>query len=243
MKYPAVPTMSHATLIARLTPSTQAVCAAYRPRAAALLAAGLTALMLAGCNDPSDSSAKTDASSSQAGAAGQAGQAEQPRMKAQAVAINPAGWVAVPAPNDVLLQNLAIPADAPTRGMWSAPSAWPMVGVNQALLPNGKVLTWGTTPDGGAQNGRYFDIWDPDRGLTDPANHQLSFDAARQDSFCAPATFVADGRLMITGGNGTGNNGTTSQYYTTPTASFCPGPQAWPMRAGTVPWSPWPTAG
>ena len=122
------------------------------------------------------------------------------------------------------MQNLSIPADAPARGMWSAPAAWPMVGLHQAVLPDGKVLTWGTTPDGNTQNGRYFDLWDPNRGLLDAGAHNLSYDATRQDSFCAPSVYTGDGRLMITGGTGSGNNGTTSQYYTPSTSAFAQGP-------------------
>ena len=141
-----------------------------------------------------------------------------------AVTVNPNGWVAVTQPSDALMQNLSIPADAPARGMWSAPAAWPMVGLHQAVLPDGKVLTWGTTPDGNTQNGRYFDLWDPNRGLLDAGAHNLSYDATRQDSFCAPSVYTGDGRLMITGGNGSGNNGTTSQYYTPSTSAFAQGP-------------------
>ncbi len=146
------------------------------------------------------------------------------RMHALAVAVNPGSWVTVTQPVDALLQSLNIPADAPTRGMWSAVGTWPMVGVNQAVLPDGKVLTWGTSPDGGAQNGRYFDLWDPARGLADAGSHNLTYDATRQDSFCAPAVYAADGRLMITGGNGTNTNGTTSQYYTPSGGAFAQGP-------------------
>jgi large repetitive protein len=194
----------------------EAVPAHSQPRGTAV--AAVAAALLAGClGNAGDSADATSAKTSEPAAA-------STRQRALAAALNPNGWVAVPQPTDALLQNLNIPGDAPSRGMWSAPAAWPMVGVNQAVLPNGKVLTWGTTPDGGGQNGRYFDVWDPDRGLTDPANHQLSFDAARQDSFCAPALFVGDGRLMITGGNGTNNNGTTSQFYTAPTSTFAQGP-------------------
>jgi YVTN family beta-propeller protein len=126
----------------------------------------------------------------------------QARARALAVTVNPAGWVTVAAPTDALLQGLAIPATAPTQGMWSAVGPWPMNGLHQAILPDGKVLTWGTTPDGNAQNGRYFDVWDTNRGLFDAGAHNLTYDPNRQDSFCAPATYLPNGQLLITGGNG-----------------------------------------
>lgn len=42
---------------------------------------------------------------------------------------------------DPLFQGLAIPADAPTRGMWSATQPWPMNGLHAVLMPDGRVLT------------------------------------------------------------------------------------------------------
>jgi hypothetical protein len=132
----------------------------------------------------------------------QQAESAQPRARALAVTVNPAGWVSVPAPTDALLQGLAIPASAPTQGMWSAVGPWPMNGLHQAVLPDGKVLTWGTTPDGNVQNGRYFDVWDPNRGLFDGGAHVTTYDPARQDSFCAAATYLPGGQLLITGGNG-----------------------------------------
>lgn len=150
------------------------------------------------------------------------------RARAMAATVNPSGWVGITEPDDALMQNLAIPADAPTRGMWSGVGAWPMMGLHQAVLPDGKVLTWGTTPDGNLQTGRYFDVWDPNRGLFDASAHNFTYDPARQDSFCAPSVYLGDGRLMITGGSGATSNATsegavTSQYYTPSANSFARG--------------------
>ncbi len=119
----------------------------------------------------------------------------------QTLAINPDAWVTVPAQADPLLQGLSIPADAPTRGMWSSVKSWPLNALHAAVLPNGKVLTFGTTLDGNSQNGRYLDVWDPTVGFTS-AGHRTTFRATQQDSFCAAATYLPDGRLMISGGNG-----------------------------------------
>ncbi|MDH4391531.1 MAG: DUF1929 domain-containing protein, partial [Aquabacterium sp.] len=159
------------------------------PRAALCIAA--VAAMLAACNGDGTS---TDSPVTASDAT--------PTKRALAVTLNPAGWVGIAQPADALLQGLAIPATAPTQGMWSAVGAWPMNGLHQAVLPDGRVLTWGTTPDGNAQNGRYFDVWDPNRGLFDAGAHNLTFDPNRQDSFCAAATYLPNGQLLITGGNG-----------------------------------------
>jgi YVTN family beta-propeller protein len=123
------------------------------------------------------------------------------RMRAQAVVVNADNWVAINAPADPLLQGLSIPATAPTQGMWSAVQNWPLNGLHVAVLPQGKVLSFGTSLDGGQQNGRYFDVWDPSLGWASNS-HATTYRAEQQDSFCAGATYMTDGRLMISGGNG-----------------------------------------
>jgi len=178
-------------------------------RTRGVAAAAALAVLLTACGGSQDD----------AGSGGSSATAAAPRAHALAATVNPNGWVAIAAPNDALLQNLTIPADAPTRGMWSGVGAWPMVGLHEAVLPDGRVLTWGTTPDGNSQNGRYFDLWDPNRGLFDATAHNLTYDPTRQDSFCAPSVYLGDGRLMITGGNGD----TTSQVYTPSTDSYAKG--------------------
>ena len=97
--------------------------------------------------------------------------------------------------------NLTVPADAPTKGMWSATQAWPLNGLHSVLLPNGKVLTYGTpTGDAATQDGRYYDVWDPSRGFA-AASHQSSYNAAQANSFCSSSAFLANGTLMVSGGN------------------------------------------
>lgn len=119
----------------------------------------------------------------------------------QALAATADTWVTVPAPADPLMQNLNVPADAPTKGMWSDVKPWPLNGLHAAVLPNGKLLTYGTNLDGGAQDGRYLDVWDPALGFT-AAAHNTTFRAEQQNSFCSAATYLTDGRLMMSGGNG-----------------------------------------
>ena len=60
------------------------------------------------------------------------------REKSQAATTTLA--VPIVAEADPMLTGLTIPADAPTRGMWSATQPWPMNGLHAVLLPNGKVL-------------------------------------------------------------------------------------------------------
>lgn len=157
------------------------------PAAGRAVALSIAGLALSSCGGNSDEGA-VEAQRSQA-------------TRMRALAVTPDTWVTVPAPADPLLQNLNPPADAPTRGMWSAVQSWPLNGLHAAVLPNGKLLTYGTNLDGGAQDGRYMDLWDPSLGFT-AAAHTTTFRAEQQNSFCAAATYLTDGRLMISGGNG-----------------------------------------
>jgi large repetitive protein len=122
-------------------------------------------------------------------------------------------WVTVTPRVDSTMQNLNIPANAATQGMWSAPFAWPMNGLHNMILPDGKVLTFGTDAIGNNQDGRLFDIWDPYLGFG-ASSHNSSYQAAQQDSFCATATYLNDGNMLITGGNaGNGGFGRGSLIY------------------------------
>ncbi|MBA55186.1 MAG: hypothetical protein CMK89_12095 [Pseudomonadales bacterium] len=125
-------------------------------------------------------------------------------------ATDPEAWVTVPVTASPTLENLNIPADAPSRGMWSATYDWPMNGLHAILLSDGRLLSFGTSLDGNSQNGRWYDVWDPALG-TGPSSHTTVYDATRQDSFCSAASYLTDGSLMISGGNGS----TTSTIYDT----------------------------
>jgi YVTN family beta-propeller protein len=122
---------------------------------------------------------------------------------AEALAIkDPATALAVTLPpsSDPLTAGLTVPADAPQKGMWSATQPWPLNGLHSVLLPNGKVLTFGTpTGNAATQDGRYFDVWDAQ--AFGAASHQTSFQAERVNSFCAAAAYRLDGTLLVAGGN------------------------------------------
>lgn len=109
--------------------------------------------------------------------------------------------IVLPQKADPLFTGLTIPADAAVRGMWSPTRDWPLNGLHSVLLPNGRVLTYGT-PTGrpGTQNGRYYDVWDPAQGFV-AISHRTSYSAQQADSFCSSAAFLANGTLMVSGGN------------------------------------------
>jgi hypothetical protein len=105
-----------------------------------------------------------------------------------------------------------------SAGQWSAPFPWPIIALHLSLLPNGKVLSFGLagTPQ----------VWDPANG---------AFTAVPSPSllFCAGHSFLADGRLLVAGGN---NNPTEAANGLPNINIFTPGSQSWttsvPMRRG-----------
>lgn len=108
----------------------------------------------------------------------------------------------VQAEPDPLLDGLAnIPVDAPTQGMWSSTQPWPSNALHAALLPTGKVLTYGSPPDNPAgQDGRLYDLWSPALGFGE-GSHRTATAFGPVNSFCSTAAYLGDGKLLISGGN------------------------------------------
>jgi YVTN family beta-propeller protein len=162
-----------------------------RPTKARLIArcSAPAALLLAACSDPG-LSAPAPVSALELHAALEARGDAADRLPIQ-----------LPSVADPMFSGLTVPADAPSKGMWSTTKNWPLNGLHSVLLPNGRVLTFGT-PAGnpGAQDGRTFDTWDPAQGFG-AASHQTSFRADQVNSFCSSATFLDNGRLLVSGGN------------------------------------------
>jgi hypothetical protein len=97
-------------------------------------------------------------------------------------------------------QRVAVAADPGQSGQWSAVKATPVVPVFQAVLPNGKVLMWDSVGD--KATGDYPDhtftravVWDP------RANTYKQVNVSGYNLFCAGYAQLADGRLLVAGGN------------------------------------------
>ena len=93
---------------------------------------------------------------------------------------------------DIRIDPLAPEASV---GRWDPPVDWDIVPLHMHLLPTGKVLAWGKLErDGTMGNPR---LWDP---ATGPPTTAIT---VRNDTmlFCAGHAFMADGRLMVTGGH------------------------------------------
>lgn len=97
--------------------------------------------------------------------------------------------------------SFELPSAQARLGEWSAPMAWPVVGIHAHLLPNGKVLTFGRTGHNPA-------VWDP-------ATPTVFTSTARPaDFFCSGHVLLPDGRLLVAGGHaGADNFGLKTAYY------------------------------
>ena len=104
----------------------------------------------------------------------------------------------------------AVTAAAPAaalKGKWSAPFVTPVVAIHLHLLPTGKVLLWGHRGES---------------RLWDPANPGAGFSeiAKTYDFFCSGHTFLADGRLLVTGGTIGGTHGDPRSVLFTSSGSW-----------------------
>jgi hypothetical protein len=134
---------------------------------------------------------------------------------------NPVGaTLGMPASATVTIMDDDTPALA---GQWSGVMPWPVVPIHMHLLPNGKVLFWDRHDDALG--------WDGTPRLWDPAtNAFVTLDAPNYDVFCSGHSFMADGKLLVTGGHITDGVGEDK------TSLFDPQTNQWtplpPMNAG-----------
>ena len=93
------------------------------------------------------------------------------------------------------------------RGAWLSPELdnWPLVAVHAALTPDGRVLTFGSNADGNATGYFFYDVWDPNVGLS--SGHVTIQNNTLTDIFCSYAAIIPDsGNILISGGtNWTGS--------------------------------------
>ena len=100
-----------------------------------------------------------------------------------------------------------------TIGAWGLNGPWPLIPIHLLLLPDGRVLSYGSNPDG-TQTGRFwYDVWDPTQG-TIAGGHQLLPNTTTTDLFCS-AQIVLPGSsdaLLLGGDNWiAANNATNNQ--------------------------------
>ncbi len=96
--------------------------------------------------------------------------------------------------------SAAAAQDAGQGGAWSSVLSTSVVPIFQAVLPNGKVLMWDSVGQGAPEQmpDNSFTramVWDP------TTNTSVRKDVAGYNIFCAGYTQLADGRVLVAGGN------------------------------------------
>ena len=103
-----------------------------------------------------------------------------------------------------------IPANAAVGGAWSPSRRWPLIPIHASLLPDGRVMTFGTTATG-IQTGLFiYDVWQSGAARVDEGHLTLP-NGTNTDLFCSAQTLLPDsGKLFIAGGDRYVNGATTN---------------------------------
>lgn len=124
---------------------------------------------------------------------------------------------------------IAIPADANIKGMWSPVYPWPLISVHSVLLPDGRVMTYGSDLTGLQTAHANYDVWDSNGAPN--AGHLTLSNTSGTDIFCSSQLVLPQtGNVFIAGGdvwtgtkttNGPNNN---SNLYDSASMSLTRGP-------------------
>lgn len=94
-------------------------------------------------------------------------------------------------------------SEAPLKGAFGPTITMPLIPIHAAVLPDGRILSYGTTATGKQGAQFVYDIWDPELG-TDAASHLVLPNTTAVDMFCSAQTLLAaTGDVLITGGDQT----------------------------------------
>lgn len=121
---------------------------------------------------------------------------------------------AVRAATGVLLLALALLAGEANAGpnvtgAWSPVIAWPLIPVHMVLMPDGRVLSFGTKADGTQTGFFIYDVWDPAAGLS--SGHLTLSNTTGTDIFCSSALVLPQGgNVFVAGGDNWTGSGTTN---------------------------------
>ena len=88
----------------------------------------------------------------------------------------------------------------PARGTFGPQVAWPIMPIHAVLLPSGRVLSYGTRPNG-TQTAYYeYDVWNPAAGTGTDA-HDLLPNTTQTDIFCSSQIVLPNGDVEMYGGD------------------------------------------
>lgn len=90
---------------------------------------------------------------------------------------------------------------AKSKGVFGPAVPWTLIPLHAALLPDGRLMSYGTT-ETGIQSGEFvYDIWDPTQG-TGRESHLVLPNTTSTDLFCsAQSVMASSGNVLLTGGD------------------------------------------
>ncbi|HZF24863.1 MAG TPA: galactose oxidase-like domain-containing protein, partial [Steroidobacteraceae bacterium] len=111
----------------------------------------------------------------------------------------------------LLLLGAALVARADNLvGSWAPQANWPLIAIHAVLLPDGRVMTYGTTMTGQQTGSTIYDVWDPASGFGS-TSHATMPNTTGTDLFCSSQLVMPDsGNVLIAGGDNFVNNATTN---------------------------------
>jgi hypothetical protein len=85
--------------------------------------------------------------------------------------------------------------------MWSTVHDWPLIPIHNVLLPDGRLLTFGTNAAGQATGGFIYDIWTPASGASN--GHTTLPNGTQVDTFCSAMLVLptASADTLLAGGD------------------------------------------
>lgn len=90
---------------------------------------------------------------------------------------------------------------AASQGAFGPPVRWPLVAIHVVLLPDGRVLSFGSDATGNQGGQRIYDVWSPALGTAGNAHMTLP-NTIMTDIFCAGQVVLpATGQALIVGGS------------------------------------------
>ncbi len=116
-----------------------------------------------------------------------------------------------------------VPGGGPTaavQGVFGAPVSWPINAIHMALLPDGRILNYGSDEHGQQTGALLYDIWDPALGTGMDA-HLVLPNTTSTDIFCGNSSVQWNtGKVLMTGGDLTVNG--VRNYANNKTTIFNP---------------------
>ncbi|MFT3664257.1 PA14 domain-containing protein [Piscinibacter sp.] len=102
-----------------------------------------------------------------------------------------------------------IPSDAHQRGMWGPVKSWPLIPVHAVLMPDGRVMSYGTDGSGRQTGFFLYDVWDPTVGPD--GSHLTLPNGTGTDIFCGSQLVLPGGdAVFLAGGDNWTGSGTTN---------------------------------